>query len=351
MAKTTNKPATTTSTAQERALSRFADMLIAKIESLTPQTETQWQKPWFAPETCTAWPKSIHGRAYNGMNALMLLMHCEEKGYRLPVFLTFERALSLNKDAEGNELDLPRVSVRKGEKSFPVFITVYTVVDADGHRMKYDDYRRLSPQEQQRYRVYPKWQVYNVFNVAQTNIEEARPELYKRLEAMGQCAAPRTEEGMLALPAIDQLIAQQRWLCPIRLCPGDRCYFSLSKEEVVMPEKRQFKDGEFFYGNLFHEMAHSTTLRLGRIKEGTQFGDNDYAREELVAELTAALVGQNYGIAKHLDDDSVPYLKGWLKNLREDATFIKTLLIDVRRAASLIIGEAGALNPQAATAA
>ena len=67
---------------------------------------------------------------------------------------------------------------------------------------------------------------------------------------------------------------------------GDSAYFSISKNEIVMPEKRQFKDGESFYSNLFHEMGHSTGAegQLDRIKPAT-FGSAEYAREELVAEL------------------------------------------------------------------
>ena len=64
-----------------------------------------------------------------------------------------------------------------------------------------------------------------------------------------------------------------------------------------MPEKRQFKDGESFYSNLFHEKPHSTGAegQLDRIKP-TSFGSEEYAREELVSELTAALTAQRYGI-------------------------------------------------------
>jgi hypothetical protein len=50
-------------------------------------------------------------------------------------------------------------------------------------KIKYDDYRLMSEERRKEYNVYPKLQVYNVFNVAQTNLQEARPELYKKLEA------------------------------------------------------------------------------------------------------------------------------------------------------------------------
>ena len=71
--------------------------------------------------------------------------------------------------------NLPLVSVNKGAKSFPVFITTFTVVDKETkEKIKYDDYRQMTEQDRERYNVYPKLSVYNVFNVeGQTNLKEA----------------------------------------------------------------------------------------------------------------------------------------------------------------------------------
>lgn len=84
-------------------------------------------------------------------------------------------------------------------------------------------------------------------------------------------------------------------------------------------------------------MAHSTGAEdvLDRIKP-TTFGSEEYAREELVAELGSALVAQRYGMTKHIKEDSCAYLKGWLDELKESPQFIKTTLMDVKRASSLI---------------
>lgn len=84
-------------------------------------------------------------------------------------------------------------------------------------------------------------------------------------------------------------------------------------------------------------MTHSTGAEgvLDRIKP-TTFGSAEYAREELVAELGSALVAQRYGMTKHIKEDSCAYLKGWLDELKESPQFIKTTLLDVKRAASLI---------------
>lgn len=104
-----------------------------------------------------------------------------------------------------------------------------------------------------------------------------------------------------------------------------------------MPEKSQFPIPENFYGTLLHEMTHSTGSadRLNRLKAST-FGDKDYAREELVAELGSALVMQQQGVQKTLKNDSVVYLKAWLDSLEESPDFIRNVMSDVKKASSVI---------------
>lgn len=328
---------------EDRALDRFAEMMIEKIKTL----QGDWKKPWFT-EGALQWPKNLSGREYNGMNALMLMMHCEKQGYKLPVFCTFDRVAGLNftKDKQGAKMQatdkngekLPQVSVNKGEKSFPVFITTYSVVEKDTkERIKWEDYKQLTDEEKGKYNVYPKLQVYNVFNVDQTNLKEARPELYNKLEQANQIVRQSTESDSYDFPAMDRMIEQNEWICPIKPIYGDQAYYSISKNEIVIPEKKQFKDGESFYTNLAHEMTHSTGAenQLGRLKP-TSFGSKEYAREELVAELSAALVAQRYGMTKHLKEDSASYLKSWLNSLKESPEFLKTTLVDVKKASGMI---------------
>lgn len=328
---------------EDRALDRFAEMMIEKIKTL----QGDWKKPWFT-EGALQWPKNLSGREYNGMNALMLMMHCEKQGYKLPVFCTFDCVAGLNftKDKQGAKMQatdkngeqLPQVSVNKGEKSFPVFITTYSVVEKDTkERIKWEDYKQLTDEEKGKYNVYPKLQVYNVFNVDQTNLKEARPELYNKLEQANQIVRQSTGSDSYDFPAMDRMIEQNEWICPIKPIYGDQAFYSISKNEIVIPEKKQFKDGESFYTNLAHEMTHSTGAenQLGRLKP-TSFGSKEYAREELVAELSAALVAQRYGMTKHLKEDSASYLKSWLNSLKESPEFLKTTLVDVKKASGMI---------------
>lgn len=316
---------------EDKALDLFAEMMIEKIESI----REDWKKPWFT-EGSLQWPRNLSGREYNGMNALMLLIHCEKEGYAIPRFCTFDCVQRLNKpDKDGKEL--PRVSVLRGEKSFPVMLTTFTCIHKETkEKIKYDDYKKLSENEQKEYNVYPKMQVFRVFNVAQTNLQEARPELWQKLEK--EYVQPKIENGEhFSFAPVDTMIKDNLWICPIKPLYQDSAYYSITRNEIVVPEKRQFESGEAFYGTLFHEMTHSTGAEgvLDRIKP-TSFGSEEYAREELVAELGSALVAQRYGMGKHIKEDSCAYLKNWLDKLKESPQFIKTTLLDVKRATSLI---------------
>ena len=319
-------------TAEQKALDLFSEMMISKIESL--RSKDGWKKPWFTEGTLQ-WPKNLNGREYNGMNAFLLLLHCEKEGYRIPRFCTFDRIQQFNRTGSKDKEAKPRVSVLKGEHSFPVMLTTFTVVDKETkERIKWEDYKLLSQEQREKYNVYPKLQTYHVFNVAQTNLKEVRPELWEKLEQ--EYSMPKVDRSG-AFEPVDRMIADNRWICPIKLMYGDSAYYSISKNEIVVPEKGQFKDGESFYSNLYHEMGHSTGAenQLDRLKP-TTFGSAEYAREELVAELTAALTAQRYGMSKHLKDDTAAYLKAWLDSLKESPQFIKTVLLDVKKASSML---------------
>lgn len=325
------KPKNDGPSSEDKALDLFAEMLIEKIESI----RGDWRKPWFTEGTLQ-WPRNLSGREYNGMNAFMLLLHCENNGYTIPRFCTFDCVQRLNKPGKDGQ-ELPRVSVLRGEKSFPVMLTTFTCIHKETkEKIKYDDYKKLSDKEKEEYNVYPKMQVFRVFNVAQTNLKEARPEMWEKLEQ--ENGHPKIGNGeQFSFAPVDTMIKDNLWICPIKPLHQDHAYYSISKNEIVVPEKEQFKDGEAFYGTLFHEMTHSTGAEgvLDRLKP-TTFGSAEYAREELVAELGSALVAQRYGITKHIKEDSCAYLKNWLDTLKESPQFIKTTLLDVKRATSLI---------------
>ena len=169
----------------------------------------------------------------------------------------------------------------------------------------------------------------------QTNLREARPELWEQLEVEN---GKRIENGEhFSFAPVDTMIRDNLWICPIKPRHQDEAYYSITRNEIIVPEKEQFQSGEAFYGTLFHEMVHSTGAEgvLDRLQP-TSFGSKEYAREELVAELGSALIAQRYGMTKHIKEDSCAYLKGWLDELKESPQFIKTTLLDVKRASSIV---------------
>ena len=331
--------------AADKALERFTELMIEKIQTL----QGDWKKPWFTPGV-TQPPQNLSGRHYNGGNSLMLMMQAEKMGYEIPVWATFDRITGLNfvKDKNGNVFyardknnnKLPQVSVNKGEKSFPVFLTTFTVVNPETkERIPYDDYRLLSKEDQAKYKVYPKLQVYNVFNIAaQTNLELTRPELYEKIKS--QAAGQIQQQGDLkSHPAIDQMIDENLFFCPINQVKGDKAYYSPANDHIVVPKREQFVDGEAFATNTLHECAHATGAdsRLDRHLGGHPFGSPEYAREELVAELSAAVISSQYGMSKHIKSDSAQYLKSWLGSLQQGPEYLKSVLGDVKRSSGMII--------------
>lgn len=150
---------------EDKALDLFAEMMIEKIESI----RQNWHKPWLTEGTLQ-WPRNLSGRDYNGMNALMLLLLCEKEGYKIPRFCTFDCVQRLNKPGKDGQ-ELPRVSILRGEKSFPVMLTTFTCIHKETkEKIKYDDYKKLSNEVQLQYNVYPKMQVFRVFNVARASV-------------------------------------------------------------------------------------------------------------------------------------------------------------------------------------
>ncbi len=229
--------------AADKALERFTELMIEKIQTL----QGDWKKPWFTPGA-TQPPQNLSGRHYNGGNSLMLMLQAEKMGYDIPVWGTFDRITNLNyiKDKNGNVFQardkhgnkLPMVTVNKGEKSFPVFLTTFTVVNPETkERIPYDDYRNLSKEDQAKYKVYPKLQVFNVFNVAaQTNLELTRPEMYEKLKA--QAAGQVQQQGDLkSHPAIDLMIDENLFFCPINQVKGDKAYYSPANDHIVVPKR------------------------------------------------------------------------------------------------------------------
>lgn len=321
----------------QAAADRFAEMMIGRMERLKG---SRWEKGWIGgPAGAAGLPENVSGRAYGGSNALFLQMHTAAEGFRAPVFMTFNQAAALGGP------------VRKGEKAFPVVFWETAYRDADGRKITRPEYEGLGEEEKSKARACPVLRYYSVFNLDQTLLEEARPELAKRLLdkfAAAGTEAARDTRGMYANAALDRMVERQEWVCPIQ---ADResasAFYSPSEDRVVVPEKGQFnkgtspeeryEDGMEYYSTMLHEMAHST-MRPGRLDRpaGGRFGSPGYAKEELVAELTAAMAGHAMGFDRKVTDNSAKYLNAWIRTLREEPRFIVSVMSDVNKASAMV---------------
>jgi antirestriction protein ArdC len=120
---------------------------------------------------------------------------------------------------------------------------------------------------------------------------------------------------------------------------GDQACYIPSLDCIHMPEVKQFKEGHKGYAQTFaHECIHATGAksRLGRKLDGG-FGYKDYAREELVAEIGAAMIMANTGTDLN-EDQCVAYLKSWLKACDDDATALNYGATRAEKAAAMILG-------------
>ena len=182
-------------------------------------------------------------------------------------------------------------------------------------------------EENPQYRV-PKF--YVVFNIDQTEGIE-----FTKVESLFQNNADELE-------ACEQIIDNMPHRPQIRNA-GDRAYYSSVTDRVTMPLLALFHSKEEYYSTLFHELAHSTghETRLNRkeLKEHDGFGGENYSKEELIAELTAAFLCAISGIEQKTLTNSTAYIQGWLKALNNDKTLILKAASQAQAASDFILNQ------------
>lgn len=319
----------------QAALERFTAMMIERMRQMK---ETGWKKGWIGGESGYAGlPQNVGGRNYSGSNSFFLQLHTAAMGYQLPVYLTFKQAHNL------------KAHVLKGEKAFPVVYWDMLVKDRDGRRVSSDEYRAMTKEERQGLEAIPFVKSFPVYNVAQTNLAEMQPERMQKLLDRFKVPELRDTEGMYAHAALDRMVQTQQWLCPIQADKRvDGAFYSPSQDRIVVPMKAQFnigsspeetyRGGMEYYSTMLHEMTHSTMTpeRLNR-ETGGRFGDPKYAKEELVAELTAAMISYSMGFDSKVTDNSAAYLDSWIGTLKQEPKFIVSVMADVNKASDLIL--------------
>ncbi|MEZ3549119.1 MAG: ssDNA-binding domain-containing protein [Muribaculaceae bacterium] len=324
-----------TAGASQAALDRFAEMMVERMERMKA---SDWKQGWIGGANGYAGlPQNVSGRNYSGSNSFFLQLYSAEKGYELPVYLTFKQAHNL------------KAHVLKGEKAFPVVYWDMMVKDKDGRRISSDEYRSMDKEQRKDLEVIPFVKAFLVYNIDQTNLREAQPDRVQKLLDKFKVPELRDTEGMYAHAALDRMIQQQSWLCPIQADRRENgAYYSPSRDIVVLPMKAQFntgstpeevyRDGMEFYSTMLHEMTHSTMTpeRLNR-EMGGKFGDPKYAKEELVAELTAAMISHSMGFDPKITDNSAAYLDSWIATLKQEPKFIVSVMADVNKASDMIL--------------
>ncbi len=210
-----------------------------------------------------------------------------------------------------------------------------------------DEYYQLSNAEQGKYETYAVLRSYNVFNIDQTNMQETKPELYKKLTS--KYVVPviaETTDGMYDNMKLNELIAG-KWICPVRVKQQSQAYYNEGTDSITLPTKEQFNmggtaeeiyaGGQEFYSTFLHEATHSTGAekRLNRFGKCKEEG-KAYGREELVAELTAALIGHELGFNTSVEKNNAAYLSSWLKQCKGQPRFLISVLADVSKAADII---------------
>ena len=318
----------------QKAVELFASMMVERIQKLKDEP---WQKGWLNATGFSGMPRNIDGRNYSASNAFFLQLISDVKHYELPVFMTFNQARNMG------------VAVNKGAKSFPVIYWDINVKDKDGKRIDWDTYKNLEKSERKECYAVPFLKSYPVFNIDQTNFREIKPEKMEAMKKEFSVGEIKDNTGMYVHPSLDRMIDTQSWYCPIRANkPENGAFYSPSLDIVVLPMKEQFKkgtteediyrDGMEFYSTMLHEMTHSTMKpeRLNRDGSG-RFGDQKYAKEELVAELTAAMLCHSMGFDSKVTDNSAKYLDNWLGALKEEPKFILSVMSDVNKASEMIL--------------
>jgi antirestriction protein ArdC len=319
----------------EKAIEKFSQQVIDRLQSIKA---SDWKQGWTNGKgTMLGMPQNLNGRNYSGTNSFFLQMDTAMNGYKTPVYMTFLQAQREN------------IRIKKGAEAMPVIYWDLNVKDANGKRISESDYKQMSSDQKAKCEVRPFLRAFHVFNVDQTTLEEVNKEKYDAIVDRFKGPQLRDKAGMYENRALDRMFERQEWICRVqtdRLVDG--AFYSPARDLVILPMKEQFnigknaeeifKDGMEYYSSALHEMTHSTGTanRLNREK-GTRFGDPKYAKEELVAELTAAMVGNAMGFDKRILDNNLCYVQGWINALREDPKFIVSVMADVNKASKMIL--------------
>ncbi len=284
--------------------SEVTNIIIEALENgVRPWSEPMW-KGADAPRL--SMPLRHNGEAYKGINIVILWSMATKKNYVSPHWMTYKQAKEL-----GGQ-------VKKGEKSTPVFYA---------GKLKIEDDAAASAEEEEKFIHYMK--SYRVFNVEQ--IEDLPEKYYYR-------PAPWPEN-----PDLERMAEVENFITKTgaNICfGGDSAYYDPNSDSVSMPVLEDFKSASAYYAVLLHEITHWTghKSRLDRGFAADGKYSEDYAFEELIAELGAAFLCADNGVMSDIRGDHARYIDGWLKILKEDKKAIFRAASKAQKAAEYLHG-------------
>jgi antirestriction protein ArdC len=269
-------------------------------ESVLKQLEqgvAPWRKPW-----ATSIPSNlISKKPYRGLNVFLLAT----QGYGSPYWLTFNQARQLG------------AHVRKGEKSTLVSFWKSSEYARENHD---------TGETESKTSVLLRY--YRVFNIEQCEgLKALCGDEHKPVQPLAECES--IANGMPNPPRIEQ---------------HSQAFYRPSADMVGIPARSCFESPEGYYSTLFHELTHSTghKSRLNRFEENStdhQFGSESYSKEELIAEMGAAMLAGMAGISQATLSNSASYLQSWIKRLKSDSRLIISAASHAQKAADYILGK------------
>lgn len=131
--------------------------------------------------------------------------------------------------------------------------------------------------------------------------------------------------------------------CPSYSFKPGEAYYIPAKDHINVPPMKDFRNVDEYYSTFFHEMVHSTghASRLNRkgIIEKASFGTETYSKEELVAEMGAAMLCGVAGIDNSTLENSASYIQSWLRALKDDKRLVVTAAAQSQKASDFILGK------------
>ncbi len=282
------------------------DRIVAALEAGT----APWRRPWIAGARTTlpGMPcNAISGRAYRGVNAMLLSMTQAAHASDDPRWITYRQASTRGWQVRAGECGTPVVFFKRLEARDGA---------SDGEEGGNDAaVRRI-----------PMLRGFTVFHASQ-------------VQDIPDYQAPTLDEAPWRKPEAPELIVAASGI-PVRV-GGDRAYYAAAYDFIGMPPAAAFRTPEGYAATLLHELGHASGAksRLDRDLSG-RFGSHDYAFEELVADLTSCFVGSALALPCEIENHA-SYLQSWLDVLKGDRRAVFKAAAAAQKAADWIL----ALHP------